>query len=282
MKKFLLSSLFLFVVIFADAQLVPYKDLTIKNVRSGETAFAIVKDGKALYGPDAQNLGYDTYSIAYAKSNVWTSFKLESLANNPDASDDIKDGFLLRAYNAAGEAYTIWEDPGYLNSQPADGWCSFVLGLKNQFGQDIKNGAVWYIEPGDDGYALMNAGTGLYLDGNATANSATPVYYKFKSMGDVVDAMFDLIAEAQKYEDTDADVRSALIYAVEIWDTPATTYEQYLAAIDQLNATMLVASSISDVKSQQSSDAIFNIAGQRVDANYKGVIIKNGKKYIKK
>lgn len=30
------------------------------------------------------------------------------------------------------------------------------------------------------------------------------------------------------------------------------------------------------------SDAIFNISGQRVDENYKGIIIKNGKKYLKK
>ena len=30
------------------------------------------------------------------------------------------------------------------------------------------------------------------------------------------------------------------------------------------------------------SNAIFNLAGQRVDANYKGVVIVNGKKMIQK
>ena len=39
---------------------------------------------------------------------------------------------------------------------------------------------------------------------------------------------------------------------------------------------------IKAVKAAQDSDAIYNIAGQKVNASYKGLVIKNGKKYIQK
>ena len=40
---------------------------------------------------------------------------------------------------------------------------------------------------------------------------------------------------------------------------------------------------ITDVKvNKQQNDAIYNIAGQRVANDYKGLVIKNGKKYLVK
>ncbi len=35
-------------------------------------------------------------------------------------------------------------------------------------------------------------------------------------------------------------------------------------------------------KAAKSDDAIYNVAGQKVSASYKGLVIKNGKKYIQK
>lgn len=34
--------------------------------------------------------------------------------------------------------------------------------------------------------------------------------------------------------------------------------------------------------SNVSNNAIYNLAGQKVDASYKGIVIKNGKKYLMK
>jgi len=283
MKKSLLSTLLLLIfVINANAQLVPNTDLTFKEVRKGEVTFAIVRNGHAFYGAEAQNLGYGNYSSAFAASNVWTTFKFESLSNVADAPEDIQDGFLLRAYAVSGDAYSIWGNPGYLNSQAADGWCSFILGLNDQYGQDIKNGAVWFVESGDEGYALMNAATGLYLNGNGAANSTTPVYYQFKSMSDKLTALSTLIADAQKYEDSNESVRNAIINAIDVTDTPSATLDDYLAAMDRLYSALAEATSIATIKSQPTSSSLYNIAGQRVDASYKGVVIKNGKKYIVK
>ena len=47
--------------------------------------------------------------------------------------------------------------------------------------------------------------------------------------------------------------------------------------LDDNNAT-----AIQTVKKAEDTDAIYNLAGQKVDANYKGIIIKNGKKMIQK
>ena len=67
-----------------------------------------------------------------------------------------------------------------MNSQPATGWCSFILDLNNQNGQDIENGAVWEIEYVDGkGFTLKNVGTGLYLNDAAPAKYEEPAYWTF-------------------------------------------------------------------------------------------------------
>ena len=43
-----------------------------------------------------------------------------------------------------------------------------------------------------------------------------------------------------------------------------------------------ITAGISSVEAETKSKAAFNIAGQRVDSNYKGVVIKNGKKMMQK
>ena len=42
------------------------------------------------------------------------------------------------------------------------------------------------------------------------------------------------------------------------------------------------ASGIKNVKAEKSNGAIYNLAGQKVDASYKGIVIQNGKKRIQK
>lgn len=144
--------------------------------------FAIVnkETGKALYGTNNQNLGYDILVNAFQSSNTGYYFKLDT--PTADAEDETITNFnLLRLTTPAGEEYSIWGDPGYLNSQPATGGCTFILGInKKGNGQDIKNGAVWdiqYVE--GKGFTLLNKGTGLYLNDNAPAKYEEPVYWTF-------------------------------------------------------------------------------------------------------
>ena len=124
--------------------------------------FTIVnkETGKALYGPNAQNLGYDVAEVAFAETNAGFYFKVDTLSKGTE-----EESYALRMLTPAGEEYNVWGNPGYLNSQPAEtGWCSFILGLNNQNGQDMKDGAAWdiqYVE--GKGFTLLNKGTGKYL-----------------------------------------------------------------------------------------------------------------------
>jgi len=140
----------------------------------GSTPFVIYNETTqmAFYGSDAQNLGYDALSAALQKSNATIGFKLE-------ASGEY---YLLRALTPNDDEYSIWGSPGYLNSQPVDGWCSFILGLKDQFGQDIENGALWDIKYEEGkGFTLKNVGTGKYLQDASPAKYDEPAYFSFYS-----------------------------------------------------------------------------------------------------
>lgn len=141
----------------------------------GVTPFVIYDEAtkRAFYGHDNQNLGYDVLSTALVKENATISFRLEPLDSY----------YLLRAITPAGEEYNIWGSPGYLNSQPIDGWCSFILGLNDQNGQDIENGALWDIQYEEGkGFSLKNIGTGKYLQDLAPAKYDDPAYFSFYSV----------------------------------------------------------------------------------------------------
>ena len=148
--------------------------------------FAIVNenDGKALYGSDNQNLAYDVYDNAFVDTNSGYMFQIESLASSADAS--IRSYYLIRLIQPNGTPYSIWGSPGYLNSQPAAQACSFILGLNNQNGQDMKNGAVWDIQYVDgEGFTLKNIATGKYLHDNAPAKYDDPAYFSFCTLSPV-------------------------------------------------------------------------------------------------
>ena len=131
------------------------------------------KSKKAFFGSTDQNLGFDALSVALQKTNTVLSFRLEKSGSN----------YLLRGITPDGSEYNIWGSPGYLNSQPVDGWCSFILGLNNQNGQDIKDGAVWDIQyESGKGFSLKNVGTGKYLQDALPAKYDDPMYFSFYSL----------------------------------------------------------------------------------------------------
>ena len=135
--------------------------------------FAIVNEaeGMAIYGSDAQNLGYDDYTTAFDESNSGYLFKL--------VKSDVSGGYLLRLITPDDAEYSIWGKPGYLNAQPlSTGWCCFILGLSKGNGEDMENGAVWNIEYEEGkGFALKNVGTGKYLKNAGNANNDAPTYF---------------------------------------------------------------------------------------------------------
>ena len=160
---------------------------------SGEL-FSIVNetDGKMFcFGVGSeQDMNYETYSDAYAKSKSYT-FKLEAAQG-----DDVAGYYYLRPYKPDGTLNNVWGWGGYFNSQPATGTVCFCLGLNNQNGQDIKNGAVWVLEESDGKFALKNVGTGLYLKEAAPAKYEEVTYFTFCTLKEI--ASSDPLAEQKE------------------------------------------------------------------------------------
>ena len=138
--------------------------------------FAIVnkESQKMFYGPENQNLDMgDPLGVINNKSISGYMFKAEAISG--------RDGcYLLRLMTLNGSEYSVYGKPGYLNSQPTTGWCSFILGLNNQNGEDVKDGAVWEIEyESGKGFTLKNMATGKYLKDAAPAKYDAPAYFDF-------------------------------------------------------------------------------------------------------
>ena len=156
------------------SQILPDKRFASLEEAEGKT-FAIVNEaeGKALFGSDAQNLGYEDYSTAFDDNNSGYLFRLEQ--------SDVAGGYLLRLITPENQEYNIWGKPGYLNAQPLEtGWCCFILGLTKGNGEDFENGAVWNIDYVDGkGFTLKNVGTGKYLKDAGNANHDEPTYFSF-------------------------------------------------------------------------------------------------------
>ena len=136
----------------------------------GTTPFAIVNEdeGMAIYGVKDQELGYGYMAEAFKDTNSGYMFKLESCS-------DVTDGYLLRLMTPSGGEYSIWSSPGYLNGFSTFQDCSFVLGLNNQNGQDVPNGAVWNIQYVEGkGFSLKNLYTGKYLKNAQSAKFEAP------------------------------------------------------------------------------------------------------------
>lgn len=145
-----------------------------------EDNFAILnkESQKLFYGSDNQNLGYaDANTVINNKNINGYMFKAEPVSG--------RDGcYLLRLITLSGSEYSVWGSPGYLNGYSTVADCSFILGLNNQYGQDVKGGAVWEVNyESDKGFTLKNMYTGKYLRDNASANSEAPVYMDFLKVG---------------------------------------------------------------------------------------------------
>lgn len=155
-------------------QILPDERFASLEEAEGKTfAIANEAEGKALFGSDAQNLGYEDYSTAFDDNNSGYLFHLEQ--------SDVAGGYLFRLITPDNQEYNIWGKPGYLNAQPLEtGWCCFILGLTKGNGEDFENGAVWNIDYTDGkGFTLKNVGTGKYLKDAGNANHDEPTYFSF-------------------------------------------------------------------------------------------------------
>lgn len=235
---------------------------SIDDLINNGTLFSIVntddEKGLCFGNPTEQNMYYDTYTNMVENQLSYT-FKLEHAQG-----DGVESYYYLRPYKPNGELNNVWGWGGYFNSQPADGWCDFCLGLNGQNGQDITNGAVWELENDGSGkFALKNIGTGKYLKDAAPAKYDDPTYFTFCTL------KVDLSSLKAKYATVAAEAEAAgvdasLISAHNAAVASATTGEEVQAAIQAL----LVAINVVNVNAAINGETGVDLTGFVVNADF--------------
>ena len=175
-------------------------ELTLNEIKSGETSFAIVRSS------DQQLLVYGTGgNVAAMKSADDVSlkdrapfFKCVAIASNNEYSEKLNNAriaaenafngdesneslFMFRVYKADGTPFSLWGSNQYYVSHC--GWTanSNTLNLAdNKFGGDTYYGAIWKVVSTDGGYTIQSQSIDNknYLIGNG-GPQVNPVAWKF-------------------------------------------------------------------------------------------------------
>ncbi len=266
---------------------------------NGKT-FAIVRNNNALYGANEQNTAFDAYETAFASGNTGYYFKAESINVNGGSY------YLLRLITPAGGEYNIWGSPGYLN---ANGWCVFVLGLNNQNGQDLENGAVWDIKyVAGQGMTLRNVGTGNYLT-DASQGSTAPAYWTLctikektsngfvEKAGNITDGVFEVdLASVGQFAHLNAikvNGGSGTVWSVTVTDetSPMDYYitgkyyieDNLSAALNDKDATNYDATGLTNSSAvalnTANKNALIYVDNASRLSNNANVVVKNGSNY---
>ena len=237
MKKIftLISMIFASVAMMAQALIPDQEYKTLDDLKAATSGFAIVNkaDGKAFYGIKDQNLAYDTYENAFDDANPGYLWKIV------DADGD---GYYLQLITPTGADYNCWGMGGVLNSQGEgqDWLCSFILGVSDKRGQDIKDGAVWVLTYSEEnaGWSLKNLGTGEYQSFDTKpAHNADPSYFQFVSLKENPDAPVEqeveILASLKSFVDNGTifslKTGDQFLYGSEAQKCAMGTYEQATA-----------------------------------------------------
>lgn len=174
-------------------------ELTLEQIMSGETSFAIVRSS------DQQLLVYGTNgNMAAMKSaddvslkDLAPLFKCVAIASNNEYSEKLNDArnaaenafngdesneslFMFRVYKADGTPFSQWDGNNYYVSHC--GWTANSNNLKddNKFGGDTYYGAIWKVVSTDGGYTIQSQSIDnkKYLIGNGGPQD-NPVAWKF-------------------------------------------------------------------------------------------------------
>ena len=180
-------------------------------------------------------------------------------------------------------------------------------GLKAYRGKEVNNGGEVVLSSVDE----APAGTGLILKGNAGTTYTIPIKNSATNVGDnllvATLSQTDVPATTTlKISNTDTNFKNYMwayttakglgFYHVGTSDATSAAGKAYLststALTDQSNLSSRSfifddeettgINTVYDSEKTQDSFNAYNLSGQRVDNSYKGVIIKNGKKYIVK
>ena len=242
----------------------------VATVNAEGVIAATGKEGKAVITASAEenddfNAGTATCTVYVYHMNVY---------KKATAVEAGKDYLIVaqrdeKTYYAAPVKYNAEKPYGYLNSFKVDGIVD-ELKIKSSYNDAFTFEAV------AGGYAIKDAnGYYLYMDENVKHNS------------------FQLGNEAKAWTVEPAENGTFTItnngQYMQFGNSTFTTFGAWKEAQENAVKPMLfvlddAASSINGVQTtvKSQSNVRYNIAGQRVGADYKGIVILNGKKYLQK
>ena len=120
--------------------------------------------------------------------------------------------------------------------------------------------------------------TGIWLDENIEGNEIPEWlevgiidHYSVDGEGNLTEANFDLVFQADALPEGTEGRKATLVFFQPGAQLEVTVTQGTVAGIEVTTKTV-----------KTSNAAMFNLAGQRVDKNYKGIVIKNGNKFIVK
>ena len=180
-----------------------------------------------------------------------------AIKNNPMGETGVKGVFNAKD-DEREDATGLWDKYIFATVEDEDGTTTTIT-------VPFAAGGSWFghptVIPGvevKEGSKLTIGAVEKYLSGKATGH--------------------DWDSEAEAYKptnnwETNTFVGESRLYFV----APLADYDYAKAAEDLITSVENI-----EAAAAKGSDAIYNLAGQRVDASYKGIVIKNGKKYMVK
>ncbi len=204
------------------------------------------------YGQAAEYKFYQV--IENIPAGVYTININSRTASKNSANDDGEYGF-FNAQNADG----VWDKyifaqvdnedpimvPFSVGAYNTNGYPTYITNIKIKEGQKLTIGAVEHYTSGQASGHNWDSEIGAY--------------------------------EAAAFWDTNTWVRDAVLY----FTAPLDDFD-YAKAAKELAADIATGISSVEKKAPANDGAIYNLAGQKVDASYKGIVIVNGAKYLQK
>ena len=175
-------------------------ELTLEQIKSGETSFAIVRSSDQqllVYGTDGNVAAMKSADDVFLK-DLAPLFKCVAIASNNEYSEKLDNArkaannafngdvsneslFMFRVYKADGTPFSVYNsDQNYVSHC---GWTANANTLNladNKFGADTYYGAIWKVVPTVGGYTIQSQSIDNknYLIGNG-GPEVNPVTWKF-------------------------------------------------------------------------------------------------------
>ena len=218
----------------------------------------------------------------------------DSEASDPALLSPFKDGSGSEAVLTADETYKMKLDASYVN-------VTFTLVMSSDdttvpltlYFTGTKDGSDWAVSPGDDKTMQSGTVTGTNIEMQTASDKAvvriyvpedsgyTELYYEVTVTNTDVQTVAQNLKKAtieNSYFTVTLDKGNA--GDIIVYDDP--TGENEVAKFSYSVSATALPTAVDVIFDADVNAPIYNIFGQKVDDSYRGIVIKNGKKFIKK